>query len=232
MFAERLAAQSRRWARAVPLEPRFADLRPDVLLTLGPQEFAALAARVFTPREPPSVPVTHIHQPKTSVAEQAVLVVAELREHGTLTFTELTRACTDTFEIVARSSPCSSCTGTLTSARPAGTAGGAADHLDRQQRRRRVSGRRLRTDQRPRRGEGPVSRTTSEVDLTVLRRNLKPCMVVDQPVSAENWPAPSAPTWRQSPACCGRQHASTPSRAAARPAKVAEGWRLHRPGMC
>ncbi|AAZ55242.1 hypothetical protein JCM3263A_08270 [Thermobifida fusca] len=102
VFAERLAAQSRRWARAVPLEPRFADLRPDVLLTLGPQEFAALAARVFTPREPPSVPVTHIHQPKTSVAEQAVLVVAELREHGTLTFTELTRACTDTFEIVAR----------------------------------------------------------------------------------------------------------------------------------
>lgn len=102
MFAERIAAQSRRFARAVPLEPRFASLRPDVLLTLGPQEFAALAARVFTPREPPSVPVTHIHQPKTSVAEQAVLVVAALREHGTLTFAELTRGCTGTFEVVAR----------------------------------------------------------------------------------------------------------------------------------
>ena len=102
LFAERLAEQGRRFARAVPLEPRFAALRPDVLLKLGPQEFAALAARALTPREPPSVPVAHIHQPKTSVAEQAVLVVAALREHGRLTFAELTRECTGTFEVVAR----------------------------------------------------------------------------------------------------------------------------------
>ncbi|MEY9212887.1 segregation/condensation protein A [Thermobifida halotolerans] len=96
------AAQGRCFARAVPLEPRFAALRPDVLLRLGPREFAALAARTLTPREPPSVPVAHIHQPKTSVAEQAVLVVAALREHGRLTFAELTRECAGTFEVVAR----------------------------------------------------------------------------------------------------------------------------------
>ena len=102
LFAERIAAQGRCFARAVPPEPRFAALRPDVFLRLGPQEFAALAARTLTPREPPSVPVTHIHQPKTSVAEQAVLVVAALREHGSLTFAELTRECTGTFEVVAR----------------------------------------------------------------------------------------------------------------------------------
>ena len=99
---ERLASQGRRYARAVPLEGRFAGLRPDVLFKLGPQEFAALAAMVFTPKEPPSVPVTHIHQAKTSVKEQGELVVAALREHGTLTFAQLIAECTGTFEVVAR----------------------------------------------------------------------------------------------------------------------------------
>ncbi|NYH54439.1 MULTISPECIES: segregation and condensation protein A [Nocardiopsis] len=98
----RLASQGRRYARAVPLEERFAALRPEVLFKLGPQEFAALAGMVFTPKEPPSVPVTHIHQTKTSVREQGELMVAELREHGRLTFAELTAACTGTFEVVAR----------------------------------------------------------------------------------------------------------------------------------
>ncbi|MBR8743473.1 ScpA family protein [Nocardiopsis sp. MG754419] len=99
---DRLATQGRRYARAVPLEERFAGMRPDVLFKLGPQEFAALAGKVFTPKEPPSVPVTHIHQTKTSVREQGELMVAELREHGRLTFAELTVGCTGTFEIVAR----------------------------------------------------------------------------------------------------------------------------------
>ncbi|MFD3683462.1 segregation and condensation protein A [Nocardiopsis sp. NPDC058631] len=98
----RLASQGRRYARAVPLEEQFAALRPEVLFRLGPQEFAALAGLVLTPREPPSVPVTHIHQTKTSVKEQGDLMVAELREHGRLTFAELTAACTGTFEVIAR----------------------------------------------------------------------------------------------------------------------------------
>ncbi|KOX12391.1 ScpA family protein [Nocardiopsis sp. NRRL B-16309] len=102
LMRDRLAAQGRRYARAVQLEERFAAMRPDVLFKLGPQEFAALAGMVFTPKEPPSVPVTHIHQTKTSVKEQGELVVAALREHGRLTFVELTDGCTDTFEVVAR----------------------------------------------------------------------------------------------------------------------------------
>ena len=102
IMRERLAAQGRRYARAVPLEERFASLRPEVFFKLGPQEFAALAGMVLTPKEPPSVPVTHIHQTKTSVKEQGEMVVAALREHGTLTFAELTVECDGTFEVVAR----------------------------------------------------------------------------------------------------------------------------------
>ncbi|WP_306371208.1 ScpA family protein [Nocardiopsis sp. CC223A] len=99
---DRLAAQGRRYARAVPLEERFEALRPEVLFKLGPQEFAALAGMVFTPKEPPSVPVTHIHQPKTSVKEQGELMVALLRERGSMTFAELAAECDGTFEVIAR----------------------------------------------------------------------------------------------------------------------------------
>ncbi|GHD15623.1 segregation/condensation protein A [Nocardiopsis kunsanensis] len=102
IMRERLATQGRRYARAVPLEERFASLRPEVFFKLGPQEFAALAGMVLTPKEPPSVPVTHIHQTKTSVREQGEMVVAALREHGTLTFADLTAECDGTFEVVAR----------------------------------------------------------------------------------------------------------------------------------
>ncbi|WP_046471171.1 segregation and condensation protein A [Allosalinactinospora lopnorensis] len=102
LLSERLGSQGRRFPRAVSLEPRFAQARPDVLIKLGPQEFAALAVRALTPKEPPSVPVSHIHQPRTSVQEEGQAVVRALREQGRLTFAELTADCTGTFEIVAR----------------------------------------------------------------------------------------------------------------------------------
>ena len=53
VFAGRMAAAAKRFPRRVPLEPRFAQLLPEVLFTLGPQEFAALAARALTPKKPP-----------------------------------------------------------------------------------------------------------------------------------------------------------------------------------
>src|SRR5713226_2342780 len=49
-FAGRMAAQGRRFARRVPVEPRFAGLLPEVLLGLGPAEFARIAAVVLAPR--------------------------------------------------------------------------------------------------------------------------------------------------------------------------------------
>src|SRR5487761_600607 len=71
-FAGRMAVQARRFTRRVPMEPRFAELLPEVLLGLGPVEFAAIAARALTPREPPRVPTDHIHSPVITVRDQAV----------------------------------------------------------------------------------------------------------------------------------------------------------------
>src|SRR5580658_8541758 len=44
VMAGYLAAESKRYPRRVPMEPAFAELLPEVLIGLGPAEFAAIAA--------------------------------------------------------------------------------------------------------------------------------------------------------------------------------------------
>jgi segregation and condensation protein A len=101
-FAGRMAVQGRRFARRVPMEPRFAELLPEVLLGLGPAEFARIAALTLAPRPLPVVSTDHIHVPRTSVREQAGLLAGRLRTLGRATFAELTADCAGTYEVVAR----------------------------------------------------------------------------------------------------------------------------------
>src|SRR5450755_129137 len=102
IFARVFAAESRRYPRSVGPEPRFAGLLPEVLLGLGPQQFAELAARALAPRPLPVVSVAHLHTPTVSVREQLAIVSERLRRSGTATFRSLTADCTATVEIVAR----------------------------------------------------------------------------------------------------------------------------------
>ena len=102
LFAGRMAAQARRFARRVPMEPRFAALLPEVLLGLGPAEFARIAAMVLAPRPAPVVSTEHIHTPRTSVAEQAAILAARLGAAGRATFRELSADCAGVYEVVAR----------------------------------------------------------------------------------------------------------------------------------
>ena len=102
ILATMFAAESRRYPRAVGPEPRFAALLPEVLLGLGPQQFAELAARALTPRPPAVVSVAHLHSPTVSVPEQAAILRDRLRRSGAATFRSLTADCTATVEIVAR----------------------------------------------------------------------------------------------------------------------------------
>jgi segregation and condensation protein A len=89
VFAGRMAAAARRFPRRVPLEPRFAELLPEVLFAIGSQEFAALAARALAPKAPPVVSVDHIHAPFISIREQAVLIAGRLRGLGRASFRQL-----------------------------------------------------------------------------------------------------------------------------------------------
>jgi len=101
-LAELVAGESLRYPRSVSLEPRFAGLLPEVLLGLGAQQFAELAARALAPRPQPVVPVEHAHGGSVSVAEQTALLRDRLRRTGGGSFRSLTADCQGTLEIVAR----------------------------------------------------------------------------------------------------------------------------------
>jgi len=101
-FAARMAAAARRFPRRVPLEPRFAELLPEVLLGLGPAEFARLAALALAPRPRPKVSTEHIHAPVISIKEQARFIAARLAElGGRASFRQLTATAAGGYEIVA-----------------------------------------------------------------------------------------------------------------------------------
>jgi segregation and condensation protein A len=102
LFAGRIAGQGRRYPRQVPMEPRFADLVPEVLLGIGAAEFAAIAGRVLAARPAPTVSTAHLHIPRTSVREQAEILLARLRSVHRATFRQLISDCAGTYEVVAR----------------------------------------------------------------------------------------------------------------------------------
>ncbi len=101
-LASRMAEERGRFVRSVTLEPQFASLLPEVLLGLGPQEFAALAARALAPKPVPEISMAHLHAVKVSVREQAAILVAALRRAGSSTFRALTADCEGTVYVVAR----------------------------------------------------------------------------------------------------------------------------------
>ena len=102
VFAGKMAVQARRFARRVPMEPQFAELLPEVLLGLGPAEFARIAALTLALRPVPVVATEHIHAPRTSVREQAGIIAGRLKTLGRATFRQLTSDCAGTYEVVAR----------------------------------------------------------------------------------------------------------------------------------
>jgi segregation and condensation protein A len=102
VLASRMAAAGRRFPRRVPVEPRFADMLPEVLLGLGPAEFAAIAARVLAPKRPPVVSTEHLHTPMVSIRDQAALLAGRLAQLRQASFRQLTADCAGTYEIVAR----------------------------------------------------------------------------------------------------------------------------------
>jgi segregation and condensation protein A len=102
VLSAQMTAEGKRYPRRVPMEPRFAELLPEVLIGLGPAEFAAIAARVLAPRRVPTVSTAHLHVPRTSVREQAEILLARLRTLRRATFRRLIADCAGTYEVVAR----------------------------------------------------------------------------------------------------------------------------------
>jgi len=101
-FADRLSTESRRHPREVGLEERFAGLLPEVLIGIGLEQFAGLAAKALEPKPDLELSLHHIHAPRVSVREQAEIVVGRLRRSGTMTFRALCGDSPDTLTTVAR----------------------------------------------------------------------------------------------------------------------------------
>lgn len=102
LFAERMSMAARQVPRTVGLEPHFADLLPEVVLGIGPEAFAALAAKALEPRVEAEVGVSHLHVPLVSVREQAAIIVGRLRRLRTVTFRSLVSDCGTTMLVIGR----------------------------------------------------------------------------------------------------------------------------------
>ncbi|PHX60814.1 MAG: segregation/condensation protein A [Actinobacteria bacterium] len=102
IFTQQFDLASRQVPRRVGLEPHFAAMLPEVLLGLGPEQFAALAARALAPKPVELVSVAHLHLQRVSVREQAKIMVDRLRRQRVSTFRALIADCDTTLLIVAR----------------------------------------------------------------------------------------------------------------------------------
>lgn len=102
-IGSRLADEGRRVPRTVQLEPHLAAMLPELVWQIGPDELAAIAARVLSPAPPPpGVDIAHLHAPAVSVREQAALLGDRLRHGGGLSFRALTADAGSTLVVVAR----------------------------------------------------------------------------------------------------------------------------------
>jgi segregation and condensation protein A len=75
--------------RESTLEEKYRRQTPELVWTLTVDDFAAMAALAFAPRELPSVGLDHLHAPLVSIREQAAHVVALLRSGEPMSFRQL-----------------------------------------------------------------------------------------------------------------------------------------------
>lgn len=101
-FSTRMDAETSRHVRSVRLEEKYRKQTPELVWTLGLDDFAALAMLAMAPRELPSVGLDHLHAPLISIREQAAHVVALLRRGEPMTFRQLIAGADQKGVIIAR----------------------------------------------------------------------------------------------------------------------------------
>jgi len=102
-FGESFDAESTRHVRQVRLEEKYRQQTPELVWTLTPDDFAALAALALSPREIPTVGLEHLHAPLVSIREQAAHVVTLLRSSaGPVSFRQLIAGIAEKGVVIAR----------------------------------------------------------------------------------------------------------------------------------
>ncbi len=101
-LSQRMADEALRIPRSAGIEPQFAQLLPELVLGITPEQLAMIAARALQPKATPIVGLEHLHAPAVSVREQAALIVDRLRRHPSTSFRTLIADAGSTMVVVAR----------------------------------------------------------------------------------------------------------------------------------
>lgn len=91
-----------RVARDVSLEAHFAAILPELVWVATPDDVARAAANALRPRAAEAVSLTHLHNPRVSVREQATYIASTVQREGTVTFRHLVADASDLAVVVAR----------------------------------------------------------------------------------------------------------------------------------
>jgi len=101
-FNTALDAEATRYPRAVRLEERYRNLRPELQWNTTTTELYDIARLALAPKQIPEVGLSHLHAPKVSMREQVGILVKRLKLAGKMTFRQLISDTTDRAEFVAR----------------------------------------------------------------------------------------------------------------------------------
>lgn len=105
VFDEQLQRQSAYVPRAVALEPHFARALPPLVWNLTPQKLHDLAVRAYgatVPSEPPQVAVTHLHNPRVTMADELPYVLEFFARSPRTSFADLAANATDPLQVIVR----------------------------------------------------------------------------------------------------------------------------------
>lgn len=102
IFKGRIEEEGLRRARSVSMEPAFAGLLPELVFSVTPTQFAALASRALAPKPEPAVGLSHLHNPPVNVREQGKILIEKLQIMKSATFRALVHDAPDTAHVVAR----------------------------------------------------------------------------------------------------------------------------------
>ncbi len=83
------------------MEDEFADIAPDPIAGLKPEQLAKALARCLSPKPEPELKLDHVTAVKVSVAETVKRIATALSELGSASFRDLTAEMSEPIEIVA-----------------------------------------------------------------------------------------------------------------------------------
>jgi segregation and condensation protein A len=104
VLADRMEAENSRFPRPGGLQPEFANLLPELIVTTSPQRLAEIAENAMRPKreESTEVGLDHLHGARVTVRDEAEHIAALIMDGTPATFTRLVSDAEDMLVVVVR----------------------------------------------------------------------------------------------------------------------------------